>query len=194
MKKIFTTLFAFAALTLAASATDYIDDVTVTVNGTAADPVESTINVEQSGDTYTLSIKNFSMSLMGMAMNVGNITLSDVPGTTNADGTVSLSTEQTATITAGDDSSITWLGGLLITSMPVTLTAVMNDTQLYAVIDLTYGTQVINVVFGTDFTPVKSIKADAPTVGDGAIYNILGMKVDENYKGIVIKNGKKTIQ
>ena len=26
------------------------------------------------------------------------------------------------------------------------------------------------------------------------IYNVLGQKVDENYKGLVIKNGKKYIQ
>ena len=38
---------------------------------------------------------------------------------------------------------------------------------------------------------VKNINADAQ---DGAIYNIAGQKVGANYKGLVIKNGKKTIQ
>ena len=31
-------------------------------------------------------------------------------------------------------------------------------------------------------------------LNDGAIYNLAGQKVDANYKGIVIKNGKKMIQ
>lgn len=40
-------------------------------------------------------------------------------------------------------------------------------------------------------TAVESINAEQE---DGAIYNVFGQKVDENYKGIVIKNGKKYIQ
>ena len=33
-----------------------------------------------------------------------------------------------------------------------------------------------------------------PTINDNKIYNLLGVEVDENYKGIVIKNGQKFIQ
>lgn len=50
---------------------------------------------------------------------------------------------------------------------------------------------------GTEFSiladpaSVKNIKADAQ---DGAIFNVAGQKVGANYKGLVIKNGKKTIQ
>jgi hypothetical protein len=32
------------------------------------------------------------------------------------------------------------------------------------------------------------------TVNNGAIFNLAGQKVDENYKGLVIKSGKKLIQ
>ena len=42
-------------------------------------------------------------------------------------------------------------------------------------------------------TAVQTINAKAP-VAEGAIYNLAGQKVDANYKGIVIKNGKKMIQ
>ena len=38
---------------------------------------------------------------------------------------------------------------------------------------------------------INTIKAEAQ---DGAIYNVAGQKVGANYKGLVIKNGKKTIQ
>lgn len=50
---------------------------------------------------------------------------------------------------------------------------------------------------GTDFSiladpaSVNTIKADAQ---NGAIFNVAGQKVGANYKGLVIKNGKKTIQ
>ena len=33
-----------------------------------------------------------------------------------------------------------------------------------------------------------------PTISDNKTYNLLGVEVDENYKGIVIKNGQKYIQ
>ena len=41
-------------------------------------------------------------------------------------------------------------------------------------------------------TGVESIKTNQ--VKNGAIYNLAGQRVDENYRGIVIKNGKKVMQ
>jgi hypothetical protein len=43
------------------------------------------------------------------------------------------------------------------------------------------------------FTGIESIKTTAK-VYDDAIYNLAGQKVGKDYKGIVIKNGKKMIQ
>ena len=40
-------------------------------------------------------------------------------------------------------------------------------------------------------TGIQTIEGDA--VSEQAIYNLYGMKVDKNYKGIIIKNGKKII-
>ena len=42
-------------------------------------------------------------------------------------------------------------------------------------------------------TAIETIGTKAP-VAEGAIYNLAGQKVDANFKGIVIKNGKKMIQ
>ena len=39
---------------------------------------------------------------------------------------------------------------------------------------------------------VSTVKA--ATIGNGLIYNLAGQRVDKNYKGLVIKDGKKTIQ
>lgn len=52
--------------------------------------------------------------------------------------------------------------------------------------------------FGSDYDFEKSgiddIIVNEPDEEDGPIYNILGIQVDETYKGIVIKKGKKYIQ
>ena len=39
-----------------------------------------------------------------------------------------------------------------------------------------------------------SIQEAVKVVSNGAVYNLAGQKVDENYKGVVIKNGKKMLQ
>ncbi len=40
----------------------------------------------------------------------------------------------------------------------------------------------------------SKIIVDARCFNNGAIFNLAGQKVDENYKGLVIKSGKKLIQ
>ena len=41
---------------------------------------------------------------------------------------------------------------------------------------------------------VEEIEADAPAEENNAIYNLRGQKVDSNYKGIIIRNGKKVLR
>lgn len=41
---------------------------------------------------------------------------------------------------------------------------------------------------------IEKIEVSAPTMEDGVMYNIQGIRVDENYRGIVIMNGKKFIK
>lgn len=45
-----------------------------------------------------------------------------------------------------------------------------------------------------EYTPTGIRTINAETVSNGAIYNLSGQRVDENYRGVVIKNGKKQIQ
>ena len=49
----------------------------------------------------------------------------------------------------------------------------------------------IYVTPADDSTGIQNVVVD---VNNGAIINLAGQKVDENYKGIVVKNGKKYIQ
>lgn len=58
------------------------------------------------------------------------------------------------------------------------------------------GTQLMGVsgkVLANSATGVESVAFELP-IDNGIIYNLFGQRVDENYKGIVIKNGKKIIQ
>ena len=41
---------------------------------------------------------------------------------------------------------------------------------------------------------VEEVEADAPAEENNAIYNLRGQKVDSNYKGIIIRNGKKVLR
>lgn len=46
--------------------------------------------------------------------------------------------------------------------------------------------------FGKEDTGINDLKVN--TVNNGASFNVAGQQVDENYKGLVIKSGKKLIQ
>ena len=55
-----------------------------------------------------------------------------------------------------------------------------------------HGCDMVINIFPDGWTDVEDVVT--PNVGNGKIYNLLGVEVDENYKGVVIKNGKKYIQ
>ncbi len=48
--------------------------------------------------------------------------------------------------------------------------------------------------FGPDFSGIEDVIIDNNDDDDAPVYNLMGIQVDETYKGIVIKNGKKYIQ
>jgi hypothetical protein len=48
----------------------------------------------------------------------------------------------------------------------------------------------MNAYFVSIDTRINDLKADK---ADGAVYNLAGQRVDANYKGVVIQNGKKFV-
>ena len=67
-------------------------------------------------------------------------------------------------------------------SNKIELTRAKTQTNLFITkLEITSGSTGINTV--------KTVR-----IADGAIYNLAGQKVDKNYKGVVIMNGKKMIQ
>ena len=109
MKKILTFMW-LAATALQGMAADYTDRLTVDVNGNVAEQ-QATISVDQTANgDYTLTLKNFKFEMGGQTLNVGNIELKDVKGTT-AGAVTTLRTSQTINITEGTEAGVPlWIG------------------------------------------------------------------------------------
>ena len=121
-----------AALALTASATDYKDNMRVTLDGTTIFKDATTISVDvedASKGTYELNLKNF---VLNADAAVGNIHVKNVPSTTYSDGTVTLATEQEILIEPGDLPDVkAWIGPML-QEVPVKVYGRIKDGKLYA--------------------------------------------------------------
>ena len=96
--------------------------------------------------------------------------------------------ERTFTITNGDKTSVTTTGDGTKTEETITVSAdgdlVLQQSKAINVYTITVGGS----------TGIQETVAPVKVINNGAIYNLAGQKVNESYKGIVIKNGKKYIQ
>lgn len=78
MKKLFTLLFVIIASAMTAMATDYTDNLIITVDGgnpTTVNDVKITVT-QQENEKYSFSLKNFSFA----GTKVGDIELNDIEG------------------------------------------------------------------------------------------------------------------
>lgn len=192
MKKIFT-LLALALVAMGAMAEDYNertvktyeDKLQVTVGGDAYDETASiTITGQAEADLYTIQLNKFSFS----GMLIGDVTMTDVKGQTDADGFTNYATTQTATITNGEEEGIM---GMLGGKIDVTVkegTRSKGD-KFYAVISLTVpGVGDVNAVFGDDNFDTNGIDM-AKTSNDNkvaAIYTLGGQRVSTMVRGVNI--------
>lgn len=136
MKRFFTTLFiALGAFT--AFAKSYTGRLVVTVNGETLSNKTASIDVDQQGDgSYTLSLKNFSISLSGQELNIGTI---NIPATPYALGNARL-------LQANRSVPISSLG-----NVPINLLAQELGDKLHANIDINFNGMTIKVVFGEGY-------------------------------------------
>ena len=65
--------------------------------------------------------------------------------------------------------------------------------KAYLTLPSSFGAKAFIFQFDDDPTGIESL-TPALSEGEGAAYNLNGVRVDDNYKGIVIKNGKKIYQ
>lgn len=140
MKKVFTLIMA-AISSLSALADDYTGQLAVAINGAHAASQQATITAnKQADDKYEFQLNDFEINLGGSSTPVGNIVLKNVDATTAEDGSVTLQTSQSITITMGSDPKKHWLGPTLsaISPIPVTLKAAFKDGVLKADISIPF--------------------------------------------------------
>lgn len=138
MKKIFTLIMA-AISSLSALADDYTGQLAVAINGGAVASQQSTITANKQADgKYEFQLNNFTLNMGGAITYVGNIVLKDVEATTAADGTITMQTEQSITITKGSGAHF-WLGPTLSNPpIPVALKAAIKSGALKADITIPF--------------------------------------------------------
>ena len=131
----------------------YTDNLVVTLNGMANEPIQTNIKVvfNDENKTLDLMLENFQMEQDGEVMGVGNIVLQSVPYVIRAGKAyATFKTSENVTISAGDDPNVMWMGPMLGT-IPVSLNGKVGEDKLYCVIDINMaGVGVIHVTFGTD--------------------------------------------
>ena len=183
MKKIFT-LIAAAAVSLAAMATDYTGNITVSINGEGSTQ-QTTIKVEQNEDeTYKLSINNFLLTTPDTTIPVGNIVLDNMKGYTIA-GVTNVVADQAILIEPGNIDGLSesdWFGPVL-GEVPIILAAQFDNTNAKADIDIDLSDpeklgQFINVKFNTreEGTGIYGdVNGDGEVTGSDvtSIYNII---------------------
>ena len=138
MKKIFTLIMA-AISSLSALADDYTGQLAVAINGGPVASQQSTITAnKQANGKYEFQLNNFTLNMGGAITYVGNIVLKDVEATTAADGTITMQTEQSITITEGSGAYF-WLGPTLSNPpIPVALKAAIKNGALKADITIPF--------------------------------------------------------
>lgn len=138
----------------------YDAGLAVTVNGIVYPEQESSINIyEMSNDTYMMQLSNF---ILGEDMPVGNIVLTGLKADVSKVGMMSFASEQTIQISEGTDETHAgeWMGPGL-GDVPVVFAGKMTDNRFFCNINIDMSTQgqIINVVFGKDFTVVNDQQA-----------------------------------
>lgn len=133
MKKVFTLLVS-ALMATAAFATDYTDNLKISINGIEMSNAKSTIQLTANTDgTYKFALNNFNFN----GMPIGNIVLDNVAPAKRGDVTALKSTQDVA---------------LILGTVPVSLMAEVSDSKMYAIIDVYVEAmrQTVHVVFGSN--------------------------------------------
>jgi len=156
MKKLFTLLFVAVAV-IAARAKDYYVPITIIVNGTAADQT-GVISVVENDGLVDLTVKNFMLQSSDGPMGVGNVVVKGIKPIQDGNATLLL-TNQTITITAGDDSSVPFWMGPSIGEIPVELRGKIEGDRLRCYLDIDLRAtlqQVIQVAIGDGYQIANS--------------------------------------
>ena len=187
MKQLFTLMLAMVMSTMTAMATDYTDNLIITVDGgkpTTVNDVKITVT-QQENEKYSFSLKNFSFA----GMKVGDIELNDIEGQ-EKDGIITLNVPETKikikNPALGIGTTINLAGGINF-SMAAKISNVTN--KMYADMTMIAIKQNIKAIYGDENNIITTGINKPQTVtlpnGINAIYNLAGQQVSSMTPGQV---------
>lgn len=186
MKHFFTLMLAMVMSTMTAMATDYTDDLIITVDGgnpTTVNDVKITVT-QQENEKYSFSLKNFSFA----GTKVGDIELNDIEGQ-EKDGIITLNVPETKikikNSAFGLGTNINLFGGINF-SMTAKISNVTN--KMYADMTMKAIKQNIKAIYGEEKNITTGIKApQATTKANNAtsIFTLAGQQVSSMTSGNV---------
>ena len=186
MKHFFTLMLAMVMSTMAAMATDYTDNLIITVDGgkpTTVNDVKITVT-QQENEKYSFSLKNFSFA----GQKVGDIELNDIEGQ-EKDGIITLNVPETQikvkNPASGIGTTINLFGGINF-SMTAKISNVTN--KMYADMTMKAIKQNIKAIYGDEKNITTGIKApQATTKANNAtsIFTLAGQQVSSMTSGNV---------
>lgn len=196
MKKLFTLLFVIIASAMTAMATDYTDNLIITIdNGkpTTVNDVKITVT-QQENEKYSFSLKNFSFA----GKKVGDIELNDIEGQ-EKDGIITLNVPETKinvkNPALGIGTTINILGGIKF-SMTAKISNVTN--KMYADMTMKAIGQNIKAIYGDEKNITTGI-SNLPVSNDNEkeeIFNLQGQRISEAKPGqvVIMKKGGKAVK
>lgn len=187
MKQLFTLMLAMVMSTMTAMATDYTDNLIITVDGgkpTTVNDVKITVT-QQENEKYSFSLKNFSFA----GAKVGDIELNDIEGQ-EKDGIITLNVPETKIKVKnpafGIGTTINLAGGINF-SMTAKISNVTN--KMYADMTMKAMGQNIKAIYGDENNIITTGINKPQTVtlpnGINAIYNLAGQQVSSMASGNV---------
>ncbi len=195
MKKLFTLLFAIVSSVMTAMATDYTDNLVITVDDktTTVNDVKITVTQQENGK-YSFSLKNFSFA----GSKVGDIELNDIEGQ-EKDGIITLNVPET-NIKIKNPAflgvTINAMGGINF-SMTAKISNVTN--KMYADMTMKAIGQNIKAVFGDESNIIATGIANLPVTNDNdkeEMFNLSGQRINEAKPGqvVIVKKGGKAVK
>lgn len=195
MKKLFTLLFVIIASAMTAMATDYTDNLIITIgNGkpTTVNDVKITVTQQENGK-YSFSLKDFSFA----GTRVGDIELNDIEGQ-EKDGIITLNVPKTNVKIKNPSFGIGTT--INIKGIDFSMTAKISNAtnKMYADMTMKAIWQNIKAIYGDEkniTTGISNLPVDN-TNDKVELYNLQGQRISEAKPGQVVieKRGGKAVK
>lgn len=195
MKKLFTLLFVIIASAMTAMATDYTDNLIITIdNGkpTTVNDVKITVTQQENGK-YSFSLKDFSFA----GARVGDIELNDIEGQ-EKDGIITLNVPKTNIKIKNPSFGIGTT--INIKGIDFSMTAKISNAtnKMYADMTMKAIWQNIKAIYGDEkniTTGISNLPVDN-TNDKVELYNLQGQRISEAKPGqvVIVKKGGKAVK